>query len=34
MLKRFLFETWVGDRLLAIFEQLTGLMIMNTEETA
>jgi hypothetical protein len=34
MLKRFLFETWIGDRLLAIFERLTGLMIMNIKETA
>ena len=25
MLKRFLFGTWIGDRLLAAFERLTGL---------
>jgi len=29
MVKWFLFETWLGDRLLALFERVTGLAVVE-----
>ena len=34
MLKRFLFGTWIGDRLLAAFERLTGLAIVDLDDSS
>jgi hypothetical protein len=31
MLTYFLFETWIGDKLLALFERITGLTIQPME---
>ena len=33
MLIHFLFETWLGDKLLALFERITGLTIQVDDST-
>ena len=31
MVRWLLFETWLGDRLLALFERLTGLTVVDVQ---
>jgi hypothetical protein len=33
-MKRLLFDTWLGDKLLALFERITGLALVDAAEVS